>query len=383
MTVRETPAAGESATEQPSGDAATTGDADSPRDESVLILADHPNAGKIERHYGPLADVTRETTMVCIDGDDAVDGIRFREVPAPGHRLLGLPLLFLVGLVEALRGEYDAVVSISLVPYGVFALLAGRLTGTPVHLGIIGADIDRHAEAWYGAAVREAFRRFDSLSVPGSAHVRYLVAAGVDPDRVSVLTNAIDTGTYRPPAAPDRDVDFVWVGRFSQEKAPVRFVEALAELRERGREFDAVMLGDGDRMPAVRRALARHGLGARVELPGWVDDPVDYYRRSRVFVLTSQREGLPLTLVEAMATGVVPVVPPVGSVADVAEDGHNAVVVPDRGAGSLADGMARLLAEPDLCAELAARAPDLREDYSYDAARKDWRAILDVLWVQG
>lgn len=317
--------------------------------------------------------------MVCIEGDRSVEGISFVEVPAPGHRLLGLPFLFLVGLFEALRGEYDAVVSISLVPYGLFALVAGRLTGTPVHLGIIGADIDSHARAWYGAVPRAAFRRFDSVSVPGSTHVDRLAEAGVDPGRVSVLTNAIDTSEFRPPEAPDREFDFVWVGRFSAEKAPLRFVEALAELDGRGRRFSAVMLGDGDRMPAVRRAIDRYALGGRVALPGWVDDPYRYYCRARAFVLTSRRDALPLTLVETMATGLVPVVPPVGSVTDVAEHDHNAVVVADRDAGTLADGMERLLEDPKLCERLAANAPAVRRTHSYGAAREDWREILGVL----
>lgn len=374
------PAEGTQSTASDAG--AGTGTEDPPESSSVLVVADHPNPGKIERHYGPLADVVSTTTMVCIDGDRSVEGISFVEVPAPGHRLLGLPLLFLAGLFEALRGDYDAIVSISLVPYGLFGLLASRLTGTPVHLGIIGADIDEHARAWYGALPRAAFRRFDSLSVPGTTHVDRLVGAGVDPERVSVLTNAIDTEVFRPPdRQTDRDFDFVWVGRFSEEKAPLRFVEALAELDARGRRFSAVMLGDGDRMPEVRQAVDGHALDDRVALPGWVDAPVAYYHRSRVFVLTSRRDALPLTLVETMATGLVPVVPPVGSVTDVVDDEDNGLVVPDREPSTLADGMERLLEDHTLREQLAASAPGVRQTHSCAAAREDWQRILAVLDV--
>lgn len=387
MTADETHTAGaatsdDEPTERGSGDVAEAAGAEpgeQPAADSVLVVADHPNVGKIERHYGPLADVVGETTMVCIQGDRSVEGISFVEVPAPGHRLLGLPFLLLVGLLEAVRGEYDAVVSISLVPYGLFALLTGRLTATPVHLGIIGADIDSHARAWYGALPRAAFRRFDSVSVPGTTHVDRLVEAGVDPARVSVLTNAIDTAEYRPAVAAEPEFDFVWVGRFSKEKAPLRFVEALAELDSRGRQFSAVMLGDGDRMPEVRREVDRRALSDRVALPGWVDTPVTYYRRARVFVLTSRRDALPLTLVETMATGLVPVVPPVGSVTDVAEHEFNAIVVEDRRATTLADGMERLLESSELRERLAEQAPGVRKTCSYAAARTDWREILGVL----
>jgi glycosyltransferase involved in cell wall biosynthesis len=363
----------ERAGEDTATDAATTG-------ASVLVVADHPNPEKIDRHYGPLADVAGETTMVCVDGAEAVEDIAFLEVPTFGYRLLGLPLIFLAALVEALRGDYDAVVSISLVPYGTFALLVGRLTGTPVHLGIIGADLDSHAAAWYGAVPRALFRRFDAVSVPGTAHVERLAAAGVDRERIAVLTNTVDAVTYRPPADDgERDVDFLWIGRFSDEKRPALFVEALARLRARGVEYTALMLGDGDRLDATRALAAELGVADAVEFTGWVDDPLAYYHRTRAYVLTSRREGVPLTLLEAMATGVVPVVPPVGSVPDVVADGRNGFVVDRPTPARLADALEAVLADDERRRKLADAATAVRETHSYDAAREDWRRILDIM----
>lgn len=369
-----------SAERERAGDDTTTGAAVG--GASVLVVADHPNPEKIDRHYGPLADVVGETTMACVDGAGAVDDIAFLEVPTLGYRLLGLPLVFLVALVEALRGDYDAVVSISLVPYGTFALLVGRLTGTPVHLGIIGADLDSHAEAWYGAVPRALFRQFDAVSVPGTAHVDRLAAAGVDRDRIAVLTNTVDAETYRPPAGDgERDVDCLWIGRFSDEKRPRLFVEALARLRARGVDCTALMVGDGDQLDATRALAAERGLADTVEFTGWVEDPLAYYHRTRAYVLTSRREGVPLTLLEAMATGVVPVVPPVGSVPDVVDDGRNGLVVDRPTPKRLADALETLLTDDECWQELSDAATAVRETHSYDAAREDWRRILGILGV--
>jgi len=351
---------------------AATGDA-------VLVVANHRNEKKIERHHGPLADVAAETTMVCLNGHDPADPIRYREVPAPGHRLLGLPLLFFAACLEAASNDYDAVVAISLLPYGCFALVVGRLFGLPVHLGIIGADLDVHATAWYGAVPRALFRRFDSISVPGTTHVRQLTGMGVPSERVSVLHNAIDADRYTPPdSGAERDVDVLWVGRFSEEKGPVRFVEVLGELRERGVSFDAVMLGSGPLEPAVRDAVERHGLSGSVALPGWVKDPIPYYRRAKLFVVTSHREGLPFTLVESMATGVVPVVPPVGSAPDAVTDDRDGVVA-DRDPETMATALVRLLSDDSERMQLSENATGVVDQFSLDAAREDWRSILATL----
>ncbi|RQG90178.1 glycosyltransferase family 1 protein [Natrarchaeobius halalkaliphilus] len=346
--------------------------------ESILIVADHPNASKIERHYGPLAAVAGETTMVCLTPDESVESITYRTVPTFGWRPLGIVLLFFAALVEGVRNEYDTIVSISLIPYGCYALALRPLVGARTHLGIIGADLDVHARGPYAPLTRVALRRFDSLSVPGSVHSRRLREMGIDDDRIDILSNAIDTDRYAPPDEPvEPRYDFLWVGRFSEEKDPLLFVDALAMLSEAGLEFSAAMVGSGGKHRDVVRAIDHYGLEDAVELPGWVDDPREHYTAAHIFVLTSSRDALPLTLLEAMATGTPAIVPRVGSVPDVARHRETALVVDQRTPAAYADALATLCTEDDLHERLSTAAPTVREEYSYAAARDDWRRILE------
>ncbi|QFU85017.1 glycosyltransferase [Natronorubrum aibiense] len=350
----------------------------SPEEMRVLVITGL--AHKNERHYGPLADVAGETTLVCLDPDTDIDGATAVPVPDVGPRIVRIVLLFFLALYEGYRNEYDAVASISLVPYGIYALLLKALYGYPAHLGIIGIDLDHHAREWYGAGPRWAFRQFDAVSVPGTDHVERLVGCGVAPGRVEILTNAIDVETYRPPADDvDSDYEFVWVGRFSEEKDPIRFVHAVAELDATGREFRAAMVGDGALRDDVVAEIDRLGVSDRIDLVGWVDDPLTHYHRSDMFVLTSSRDALPLVMLEAMATGLAPVVPPVGSIPDVVDDGHNGLVVDDREPATFAAAMARCLDEPDERDALAANATDVRASFSLARAGEDWRRILMTL----
>ncbi|ELY45343.1 glycosyltransferase [Natronorubrum bangense] len=350
----------------------------SPEEMRVLIITGL--AHKNERHYGPLADVAGETTLVCLDPDTDIDGATAVPVPDVGPRIVRVVLLFFLALYEGYRNEYDAVASISLVPYGIYALILKALYGYPAHLGIIGIDLDHHAQQWYGAGPRWAFRRFDAVSVPGTDHTERLVGCGVAPTRIEILTNAIDIETYRPPTDDvEPDYEFVWVGRFSEEKDPVRFVRAVAELDATGREFRAAMVGDGALQDDVVEEINRLGVGDRIDLVGWVDDPLAYYHRATAFVLTSSRDALPLVMLEAMATGLAPVVPPVGSIPDVVVDGHNGLVVTDREPTMFAAAMARCLDAPDERDALAANATDVRCSFSLARAGEDWRRILTTL----
>ncbi len=335
---------------------------------------------KNECHYGPLVDVAGETTLVCLDPTYDIDDANYVRVPEVGPRILRIALLFFVALYEGYRNDYDAVASISLVPYGIYALALKALYGYPAHLGIIGIDLDYHAHQWYGAGPRWAFRRFDAVSVPGPSHAEALSRTGVSDERIEILTNAIDTETYRPVEdGADADYEFVWVGRFSEEKDPVRFVRALADLDSPGREFQAVMVGDGPLRPAVSAEIRAYGLKNRVDLTGWVDDPVAYYRRSEVFVLTSSRDALPLVMIEAMATGLAPVVPSVGSIPDIVTDGHNGVVVSNRDPTTFAEAMKRCLDDSAYRCTIGANATSIRPSFSLSQASDDWCRILSTL----
>lgn len=347
--------------------------------QDVRVLVVTGLGHKNERHYGPLAAVAEKTTLVCLDPTDDIDNADYVQVPEIGPRILRVVLLFFVALYEGYRNEYDAVASISLLPYGLYALALKAVYGYPAHLGIIGIDLDHHAQQWYGAGPQWAFRRFDAVSVPGSDHAERLVECGVSPARIEILTNAIDIDRYRPVQdGVETDYDFVWVGRFGEEKDPIRFVRALAELDANGHEFTAAMVGDGQLRAEVIDEIERSGLADRVDLTGWVDDPRSYYRRSETFVLTSRRDALPLAMLEAMASGLAPIVPRVGSVPDVVTDGHNGLVVPNREPTSIAAAMERCLDE-EFREHIATNATAVRSSFSMDEASADWYRILSTL----
>jgi len=353
-----------------------------PENPSVLVVSDFPDLPKkMATHFEPLSNTGADVTIVCITPNEEFDDAEYVTVPAWPSRYVGLLLFPFVALLEGMWREYDAIVSFSLFPYGLYALVLGRLLGLPTHLGIIGIDLDRHAKARYGAFPRLAFQQFDTISVPGETHRTQLTDYGVDRDSTFVLANSIDRDTYHPDDTVEKRYDFVWCGRLSPEKDPLLFVEGLAVLSESAEDFRAVVLGSGDLFDEVERRVARHGLSDHVDLMGYVDEPVTYYRASRAFVLTSRRDALSTSLIEAMATGLPAITPPVGNVSDVVEHGENGFVFERGNADALADALERVVEDRERAAEMGNNATAVRERYSREGATEDWRRILDELVV--
>ena len=351
---------------------------------AALVIAEHFDPEKIDRHYGPLSACVADVTVVCMTPCETQRDLSYVIVPSFGPRLVGLVLMLGYAIREAWRNEYDIVFSTSLLPYGLYSLMLKYLWGIPAHLTIIGMDVDVHLHAWYRPLIVFAFGRFDSISVPGSVHRQHIEDAGISPSRVSILSNAVDVDRYRPTQDDDEPIyDYLWVGRFSEEKSPLLFIDTLKRLVASDPDLRGAMVGAGPLAERVEAEIVSAGLEEHIHLPGWVDEPCDYYASSKVFVLTSSRDALPLSLLEAMASGTPCVVPLVGSIGDVAVHRDTAYVVPERTPAAYARALSELLADDQLRRRISARARMAAESYSYEAAEGDWRRILSKIGSHG
>jgi glycosyltransferase involved in cell wall biosynthesis len=180
---------------------------------------------------------------------------------------------------------------------------------------------DRLAAQWtdHVAAVSPRLSRYMSSAV------------GVEARRVVTIPNGVDTDVFSPGAAsetmrqrlaiPDDAIVIGSVGRLVPVKAYSRLVEAFAEIRSRRPAGSAplvlVIFGEGGDRATIEATADRLGVRDAVRLPGWTSRPADAYRLLDVFVMTSLSEGMSISLMEAMACGVAPVVTDVGSNAEV------------------------------------------------------------------
>lgn len=142
----------------------------------------------------------------------------------------------------------------------------------------------------------------------------------------------------------DRPLRLVYVGRLVRAKGLFEVIEALMQLKRAGREFTLSMAGGGPDQGALMAAAQEADLKDRVRFLGSVF-AADKYRlwlESDVFVFPSHMEGLPYSLLEAMAAGCVPITTPVAAIPDVVSDGEHGLFVPVRDAGALASAVAAL-----------------------------------------
>lgn len=210
------------------------------------------------------------------------------------------------------------------------ALLCRRLGGPPFSFTVHGPEeFDRAPVIGLAQKIEAA-----AFTVAISEYGRSQLYRQVDRahwDRIHVVRCGLDAGYLEadvgaPPDAPR----LVFVGRLSEQKGAEILVEAAARLHERGRRFELVMVGDGERRGLLEGIVAERGLGDVVRITGWAD--AARVRReltaARALVLPSFAEGLPVVLMEALALGRPAISTYVAGIPELVRPGENGWLVP-------------------------------------------------------
>jgi glycosyltransferase involved in cell wall biosynthesis len=140
-----------------------------------------------------------------------------------------------------------------------------------------------------------------------------------------------------------------FLARMHEQKHPEAMAEALAALRESGREFRGALVGDGPLLDAVRERVEERGLGdAVVVLPYAGQRAANVLDNFDVYALPSRWEALPIGIMEAMDLGLPVVATDVGGVAEMVLDGRTGLVVPPNDPDALLAALQRVVDEPEL-----------------------------------
>jgi glycosyltransferase involved in cell wall biosynthesis len=149
----------------------------------------------------------------------------------------------------------------------------------------------------------------------------------------------------------------LFLGRLGQRKGTMDLLQAFSCVADEFPDARLVLAGDGAIEEASAQA-ARLGLGGRVSCPGWVTGARKsaLLQHATVYVLPSYDEGLPISVLEAMAHGLPVLTTPVGGIPEAITDGANGLLVPPGDVPALAAALRRLLGDASLCAALGRAA---------------------------
>jgi glycosyltransferase involved in cell wall biosynthesis len=252
----------------------------------------------------------------------------------------------------------------------VFGFLLSRCTGIP---------ITATCHLWYKSQKRPLkykamtrleliFYRFFKQVVAVSDPIKQqLVAGGVDGGKVLVVRNGVDAALLQPerrekrmvilegPQGGDRFI-ILNVARLTPQKAQKRIVEAAEILKGCGRQVCFCLVGEGEARGDLEKLVAEKQLHEEVRLFGFRADAVEMMDSADLFILPSMDEGLPISMLEAMARKLPVLATPVGEIPKLVEHGKTGLLVAKNDAADLAAKIAWAMDRPAAMERMAEEA---------------------------
>ncbi len=257
-----------------------------------------------------------------------------------------------------------------------------RRAGKPYILTLHGGTLPAFAQR-YPKRVRYLLRSAAVVTVP-SAYMKLQMQPFCPEPRL--LPNALDIGKYSFRPRSELSPKLLWLRAFRREINPILLLRAAAQLVDEFPALHISMVGPDRGVLAETQQVATNlGLSERVIFPGRVDkqNVPAWMAQHDIFVNTTNVDNTPISVIEALASGLVVISTNVGGIPFLLEHEHNALLVPPNDPDSLCTAIRRVLTEPDLAERLSRNARAKVEQFDWSVVLPQWECLLSELIDNG
>lgn len=286
-------------------------------------------------------------------------------------------------IMKAISKEKPDILYSRLWPTKVATVFAGRLLGKHVVFSedrtlsrfMDGGNTGKGCSSFY---IKRTASRLASYVVPVSQGIadELKQVFKLNPEKVKLIYNGFDLEEMMENAA--EEVDHPWLGdkrepvigalgRMVELKGFDYLLQAVKLVNDKSVPIRLLMIGKGDLLEELKMKAEGFGIKNRVDFLGFKENPFAYLARCDLFVLSSLYEGLPSTLIEAMALGL-PVIStrcPTGP-EEIIEDERSGLLVPVADSKAIAEAIIRVLQDKDLNMRLRIEGKKRAEDFSLE-----------------
>jgi glycosyltransferase involved in cell wall biosynthesis len=206
----------------------------------------------------------------------------------------------------------------------------------------------------YRRLFEASFKKVDKIIILARRFERQLLDLGVDIGQISLGTTMFDGNLLRggAPKSLSEDGHLLFLSRLAVEKGPTEVLEAFRDLHERFPRLRLTMAGDGPELSNLRVRAESWGLTSVVNFPGYVvgDEKAKLLEEADVFLLpTRYGEGMPISILEAMAAGMPVIVTRAGAIGEHLEDRKNGLLLESGSPAQIIAALEYLLDNPEKC----------------------------------
>lgn len=305
--------------------------------------------------------------------------------------ILALFFKFLLMFFLSMRENTALIHAYLFFPHGILAFITGKLTRRKVGISLIAGPVELYD--FGGSPVGKAYtkplpklsikgkinltilKRFDIVTATGNFTKKFLINKGIKEDKIFLLPHLV--GDKFKPMNAQKEYDVVYIGRLALVKHVETLIKAICIVKEHNPYIRAVIVGDGPEKDKLEKLSKKLNLVKNIDFAGYQTDVWDWYNKSKLSVLTSEREGFPYSVVESLGCGVPVITSKCGDVCDVIKDGYNGVLINDNwDYHSFAEAITKLLQKPQIMTTYSVNALKTAEKMNAENAMHVWEDII-------
>ena len=252
------------------------------------------------------------------------------------------------------------------------AILTSRFLSIPVVVSVRGEPKEEYYSRFLRGAAMLLFPMADGVVLQSRRSADFFSQSVRK--RAVILPNSIHPAFMREVYAGEREKKIVAVGRVDANKNHMMIIKAFASLAERYPDYELVIYGEGELRSRLLEQVREMGLQDRVHLPGSISDVADAIYKASVFVLSSNSEGMPNTLMEAMALGIPSIATdcPCGGPAELIEDGVNGLLTEVDNWKKMEENLQKIMNNKKFANKLSRNAAKIQEKLNPDLINAKW-----------
>ena len=196
-----------------------------------------------------------------------------------------------------------------------------------------------------------------------------------------VIPNAINPDVLKQHSTAERHKTIVTAGRLTNQKNHKMLIEAFSKIADKHKDYNLVIYGEGPNRAKLTKQIANLNLSNRISLPGYSPNVMENVNCASMFVLSSDFEGMPNALMEAMAMGVPSISTDCGGggARYLIDNERNGLLVSIKDVAALAEAMDRVLSDKEFAEQLGKESHKLCETLAPNVIYGQWEQYIEEI----
>jgi glycosyltransferase involved in cell wall biosynthesis len=346
-----------------------------------IIISAEMGKGTFEAKLHPLSMVNKISCIYVLRKSlgPKINKVHYIIIPKLFHfSIFKLFIPFMLAR-KAKKHSCQLILSYHFIPHAFYAYIASKLTGIPFNISQTGWLIHNHFnKKYFNLIAKPILKNALFVNVPGEQSFNKWVKNGVSPSKINILHSVIDTDTFRNNNIK-KEYDLIFVGRLNYIKRIDLIIKSISVVKEKHWDIKKVaIVGNGEQEDKLKELSKTLNLDAIIDFVGFQEQTNLFLNKSKVFIMYSYSEGLPVALMEAMSCEKIVVVPNVGNIPSLIKSYKNGYLVNPHNINDLIEKIIVALDEYSKSDQIRIMArKEIIENHSIPSAIKQWNLILD------